>query len=146
MQRRITSKKNRFIKLVVQITAIQGNAQYFRNNVIDRFTIPIQPCVLTLAYTYREELRTTPEKIDAMMESKQVLGAAKLLVASLKQVKSDDMMQIGALNDIRRTLTTQKNVSAKESTKSEISSSINNFLTCRRYTICWSKSCIIIYI
>ncbi|CAO3657286.1 unnamed protein product [Mucor hiemalis] len=56
-----------------------------------------------------EELRTTPEKIDAMMESKQVLGAAKLLVASLKQVKSDDMMQIGALNDIRRTLTTQKN-------------------------------------
>lgn len=63
-------------------------------------------------YFYREELRTTPEKIDAMMESKQVLGAAKLLVASLKQVKSDDMMQIGALNDIRRTLTTQKNVRA----------------------------------
>lgn len=45
-----------------------------------------------------------------MMESKHVLSAAKLLVSSLKQVTSDDMMQIGALDDIRRTLSTQKNV------------------------------------
>lgn len=45
------------------------------------------------------------------MESKHVLGAAKLLVTSLKQAMSDDLMQIGALDDIRRTLSTQKNVS-----------------------------------
>ncbi|GAA5800243.1 hypothetical protein HPULCUR_005668 [Helicostylum pulchrum] len=56
-----------------------------------------------------EELRTTPEKIDAMTESKHFLGAAKLLVSSLKQIMNDDMMQIGALDDIRRTLSTQKN-------------------------------------
>lgn len=97
---------------------------------------------LTLTCMHREELRTTPEKIDAMMESKQVLGAAKLLVASLKQVKSDDMMQIGALNDIRRTLTTQKNVSANESIYAP---NINN-LWYRHYMICWLRSCIIIYI
>ncbi|CAO3607525.1 unnamed protein product [Mucor fragilis] len=56
-----------------------------------------------------EELRTTPEKIDAMMESKHVLGASKLLISSIRQAMSKDMMQIGALDDIRRTLTTQKN-------------------------------------
>lgn len=46
-----------------------------------------------------------------MTESKHFLGAAKLLVSSLKQIMNDDMMQIGALDDIRRTLSTQKNVS-----------------------------------
>ncbi|KAG1064630.1 hypothetical protein G6F42_026965 [Rhizopus arrhizus] len=56
-----------------------------------------------------EELRTTPEKIDALMESKHVLGASKLLSSSIRQAMSKDMMQIGALDDIRRTLTTQKN-------------------------------------
>jgi exocyst complex component 4 len=59
---------------------------------------------------FREELRTTPEKIDAMMESKHVLSAAKLLESSFKQAMSKDMIQIGALDDIRRTLTAQKNV------------------------------------
>lgn len=45
-----------------------------------------------------------------MMDSKHVLSAAKLIVTSLKQIMNDDMMQIGALDDIRRTLSTQKNV------------------------------------
>ncbi|RCI02454.1 hypothetical protein CU098_009274 [Rhizopus stolonifer] len=57
-----------------------------------------------------EELRITPEKIEAMMESKHVLGAAKLLVSSLKQAMNKGMMQIGALDDVRRTLTSQKNL------------------------------------
>lgn len=61
-------------------------------------------------YIISEELRTTPEKIDIMMDSRHVLSAAKLLVTSLKQIMNDDMMQIGALDDIRRTLSTQKNV------------------------------------
>ncbi|KAG2192041.1 hypothetical protein INT46_011644 [Mucor plumbeus] len=56
-----------------------------------------------------EELRTTPEKIDAMMESKHVLSASKLLTSSTKQALSKDMMQIGALDDVRRTLASQKN-------------------------------------
>lgn len=59
---------------------------------------------------FREELRTTPEKIDAMMESKHVLSASKLLTSSTKQALSQDMMQIGALDDVRRTLASQKNV------------------------------------
>lgn len=68
---------------------------------------------LTRNVEFREELRTTPEKIDAMMESKHVLSASKLLSSSIRQAMSKDMMQIGALDDIRRTLTTQKNVKKK---------------------------------
>ncbi|KAI8991536.1 Sec8 exocyst complex component-specific domain-containing protein [Mycotypha africana] len=57
-----------------------------------------------------EELRTTPEKIDALMENKQVLSASKLVSRSLKQAMNKDMMQIGALDDIRRNLKSQKNL------------------------------------
>ncbi|KAI7903171.1 uncharacterized protein BX663DRAFT_433609 [Cokeromyces recurvatus] len=56
-----------------------------------------------------EELKTTPEKIETMMENKHVFSASKLLSSSLKQAMSKDMMQIGALDDIRRTLKSQKN-------------------------------------
>ncbi|KAI8994873.1 Sec8 exocyst complex component-specific domain-containing protein [Pilobolus umbonatus] len=57
-----------------------------------------------------DELRTTPDKADAFMESKQLLGAAKLIVNSIKMVTSKEMLQIGALDDIRRRLAVQKNV------------------------------------
>ncbi|KAI8878211.1 hypothetical protein K501DRAFT_196399 [Backusella circina FSU 941] len=56
-----------------------------------------------------QELRTTPDKIERMMDSKHVLAAAKLLVNSIKTAVGKDMMQIGALDDIRRTLNSQKN-------------------------------------
>lgn len=74
------------------------------------FDCKIFDLLIRFSMKIREELRTTPEKIDAMMDSKHVLCAAKLLVTSLKQIMNDDMMQIGALDDIRRTLSTQKNV------------------------------------
>ncbi|KAG0169785.1 hypothetical protein DFQ29_009538 [Apophysomyces sp. BC1021] len=56
-----------------------------------------------------EDIRTTPEKLENLMGNKHVLAAAKLLVDSLKIVNNKDMMQIGALDDIRRTLASQKN-------------------------------------
>ncbi|OBZ83789.1 putative exocyst complex component sec8 [Choanephora cucurbitarum] len=56
-----------------------------------------------------EELRTTPEKIENMMDSKLVLGASKLLVSSTKQAMNKDMIKIGALDDVRRSLLSQKN-------------------------------------
>jgi exocyst complex component 4 len=108
VQGRTTVKAERLAEFVVQITTVQRNAQYFRNNVTLSDSNDTQ--MIDLLY-YSEELRTTPEKIDAMMESKHVLSAAKLLENSLKQAMSKDMMQIGALDDIRRTLTAQKNVS-----------------------------------
>lgn len=58
-----------------------------------------------------DEIRTTPEKLEKMMSNKHVLGAAGLLVQSLKTVNSKELKQIGALDDLRRTLTAMKNVS-----------------------------------
>lgn len=58
-----------------------------------------------------DEIRSTPEKLDKLMGSKHVLSAAKLLIKSLRAVHSKDMKEIGALDDLRRTLTTQKNAS-----------------------------------
>ncbi|KAI9249990.1 Sec8 exocyst complex component-specific domain-containing protein [Sporodiniella umbellata] len=56
-----------------------------------------------------EDLRTTPEKVENMIESKQVLAASHLLVTSIKTISSEEMTQIGALDDVRRTLLAQKN-------------------------------------
>ncbi|KAI9250189.1 Sec8 exocyst complex component-specific domain-containing protein [Phascolomyces articulosus] len=56
-----------------------------------------------------EEIRSTPEKVERLMNSKYVLSAADLLMQSTRTVNSKDMKQIGALDDIRRTLDGQKN-------------------------------------
>ena len=60
---------------------------------------------------FSEEIRSTPEKVERMMNSKHVLSAAELLIQSSHTVNSKDMKQIGALDDLRRTLEGQKNVS-----------------------------------
>ncbi|KAI8146190.1 hypothetical protein BJV82DRAFT_600834 [Fennellomyces sp. T-0311] len=56
-----------------------------------------------------EEIRSTPEKLDRMMANKHVLGAAELLMNSTRTISSKEMKQIGALDDLRRTLDGQKN-------------------------------------
>ncbi|KAI9491703.1 Sec8 exocyst complex component-specific domain-containing protein [Zychaea mexicana] len=56
-----------------------------------------------------EEIRSTPEKVERMMNSKHVLGAADLLMRSTRTINSKEMKQIGALDDLRRTLNGQKN-------------------------------------
>ncbi|ORY92249.1 hypothetical protein BCR43DRAFT_508347 [Syncephalastrum racemosum] len=56
-----------------------------------------------------EDIRATPDKLEALMNSKHVLSAAQLVTKSFKMVNSKDMKQIGALDDLRRTLTAQKN-------------------------------------
>lgn len=110
---------------MVQISTIQRNAQYTRNNVHI-----ICRRQLVLSYVNREELRTTPEKIDTMMENKHVLSASKLLSSAIKQSMSKDMMQIGALDDIRRTLNKQKNVNQIEIyTQHDVNDHIRHFTT-----------------
>lgn len=58
----------------------------------------------------REEIRATPEALEKMISSKHFLSAANLLIQSFKAVNSKEMKQIGALDDLRRTMTSQKNV------------------------------------
>ncbi|KAI9311522.1 Sec8 exocyst complex component-specific domain-containing protein [Dichotomocladium elegans] len=56
-----------------------------------------------------EEIRSTPEKLDKMMSNKHLLSAAQLMIKSAQTVESKEMKQIGALDDLRRTLASQKN-------------------------------------
>lgn len=89
---------------------------------------------------YRDEIRTTPEKLENLMSTKHVLAAANLLVESLKIVNNKDMMQIGALDDIRRTLARQKNVNETSIYFQEF----HAYTFYRRCTICWLKKFITI--
>lgn len=62
----------------------------------------------------REDIRSTPEKLDNMTSSKHVFSAATLLVNALKTINSKEMMEIGALDDLRSALNSEKNVSHPE--------------------------------
>jgi exocyst complex component 4 len=59
----------------------------------------------------REDIRSTPEKLDNLTSSKHVFSAATLLVNALKTINSKEMMEIGALDDLRSALNSEKNVS-----------------------------------
>ncbi|KAG1450820.1 hypothetical protein G6F56_008242 [Rhizopus delemar] len=69
--------------------------------------------MLSILEVISEDLRTTPEKVETMIENKHVLAASNLLVSSIKTISSKEMTQIGALDDVRRTLLSQKNVEQK---------------------------------
>jgi exocyst complex component 4 len=57
-----------------------------------------------------EDLRTTPERLETLLNGKHFLTGSNMLVHALKLLNSKDMMQIGALDDIRRSLNDQKTV------------------------------------
>ncbi|RCH94117.1 hypothetical protein CU098_003961, partial [Rhizopus stolonifer] len=55
--------------------------------------------MLSILEVISEDLRTTPEKVETMIENKHVLAASNLLVSSIKTISSKEMTQIGALDD-----------------------------------------------
>lgn len=59
----------------------------------------------------REELRITPEKLETLLNDKHFLTATNVLSKAIKTLNEKEMMQIGALEDIQRGLTSQKTVS-----------------------------------
>ncbi|KAI8340907.1 Sec8 exocyst complex component-specific domain-containing protein [Chlamydoabsidia padenii] len=56
-----------------------------------------------------EDIRLTPEKLDNLTSSKHVFSAATLLVNALKTINSKELMDIGALDDLRNALNSEKN-------------------------------------
>ncbi|KAI8063832.1 Sec8 exocyst complex component-specific domain-containing protein [Gongronella butleri] len=56
-----------------------------------------------------DEIKNTPEKLVTLTSDKHVLTAARLLMTTIKTVDSPDMKKIGALDDLRITLSTEKN-------------------------------------
>jgi exocyst complex component 4 len=59
-----------------------------------------------------EHLKTVPDLLETLMSEKRLLQAAILLVRSLKIINKPDMLEIGAVSDLRSYLVSQETVSA----------------------------------
>jgi hypothetical protein len=59
-----------------------------------------------------ERLRLVPDVLESLISEKRLLQAAVLLVRSLKTIKKQDMLDIGAVADLRAYLIGQESVRA----------------------------------
>ena len=59
---------------------------------------------------FSEHLKTVPDILESLMSEKRLLQAAVLLVRSLKMINKPDMLEIGAVVDLRSYLNGQENV------------------------------------
>lgn len=57
-----------------------------------------------------ERLRAVPDALESLISEKRLLQAAVLLVRSLKMINKQDMLDIGAVSDLRSSLNTQEAV------------------------------------
>lgn len=57
-----------------------------------------------------EHLKTVPDLLETLMSEKRLLQAAILLVRSLKIINKPDMLEIGAVSDLRSYLNSQESV------------------------------------
>jgi exocyst complex component 4 len=57
-----------------------------------------------------EHLRSVPDTLESLISEKRLLQAAVLLVRSLKLIHKQDMLDIGALSDLRSYLNAQETV------------------------------------
>jgi hypothetical protein len=61
--------------------------------------------------SFSERLRLVPDVLESLISEKRLLQAAVLLVRSLKTIKNQDMLDIGAVSDLRAYLIGQESVS-----------------------------------
>jgi exocyst complex component 4 len=61
--------------------------------------------------SFSERLRLVPDVLESLISEKRLLQAAVLLVRSLKTIKKQDMLDIGAVSDLRAYLIGQESVS-----------------------------------
>ena len=76
-------------------------------------------------YVSSEHLKTVPDLLETLMSEKRLLQAAILLVGSLKIINKSDMLEIGAVSDLRGYLNSQEFVRITSQTST-------HFLTQRR--------------
>lgn len=57
-----------------------------------------------------EHLRSVPDALESLISEKRLLQAAILLVRSVKLINKPDMLDIGALSDLRSYLSSQETV------------------------------------
>lgn len=68
--------------------------------------------ILVLKLLFSEHLRSVPDILETLISEKRLLQAAVLLVKSLKLIHKQDMLDIGALSDLRAYLNAQETVRA----------------------------------
>jgi exocyst complex component 4 len=64
-----------------------------------------------LSSVFSEHLKSVPDVLETLMSEKRLLQASVLLVRSLKMINKSDMVEIGAVADLRSYLIGQETVS-----------------------------------
>jgi len=59
-----------------------------------------------------ENLKAVPERLETLIADKKFLAASLILTRAIKTINKDEMMEIGALSDLRTYLISQQNVSS----------------------------------
>lgn len=59
---------------------------------------------------YSELLRTVPDSLESLISEKRLLNAATLLMKSLKTIRKSELLEIGAISDLRSYLIGQETV------------------------------------
>jgi hypothetical protein len=94
---------------VVKRAGIGRDATDFRPNVSLRpQTTSWNSCSIDVS----ERLRLVPDVLESLISEKRLLQAAVLLVRSLKTIKKQDMLDIGAVADLRAYFVGQESVRA----------------------------------
>lgn len=57
-----------------------------------------------------DHLRSIPDRLEALLSEKRFLSAVILLVRSMKMINKPDMMEIGAVSDLRAWMVQQEGV------------------------------------
>lgn len=79
--------------------------------------LPVRPLfalpVVRLATVDSDHFRLIPDRLESLLSEKRFLSAVVLLVRSLKAINKPEMMEIGALADLRSWLVGQEGVSVE---------------------------------
>jgi hypothetical protein len=65
--------------------------------------------MITYMTYFREDLETVPQQLSVYIAENHFLRASELLVKSVKTIFGEDLLKVGALAELRRTLLEQRN-------------------------------------
>lgn len=66
-------------------------------------------------------MRSVPDRLETLLSEKRFLSAVVLLVRSLKTINKPEMLEIGALSDLRAWFVLQEGVRSSLDTPEELS-------------------------
>jgi exocyst complex component 4 len=71
---------------------------------------------ILISFYHSDHLKTVPDILETLISEKRLLQASVHLVRSLKTINKQDMVEIGAVADLRSYLVGQETVSPRFST------------------------------